>query len=158
MGIDMTLNNQVPCMYLPGLSTGFFILSQTIINVAHSRTLSKQPDYCHRPEVHVYTYFILFVTPHKEGDCYIPFILLPVLSFPPHHWHLHLTFLLSISTGRHIIRSPDIYWTDPSMSQAEVYFSSAFWQSPETISVALGHLSDAIDVDDLTIWIIWWQN
>lgn len=157
MGIDIAPNNQVPCMYLPGLSTSFFILSQTLINFAHSRTLSKQPDYCHSPEVLVYTYFNLFVAPYKEGDCYIPFILLPVLSFSAHHWNLNLTLLLSISTGSHIIRSPDTYWTDPSMSQAEVYLSSPSWQSRETISGALGHLSDAIYVDDMKLWIIWWS-
>lgn len=36
IGIDIAPNNQVPCMYLPGLSTSFFILSQTLINFAHS--------------------------------------------------------------------------------------------------------------------------
>lgn len=41
------------------------------------------------------------------------------------------------------------------MSQAEVYLSSPSWQSPETISGALRHLSDAIDVDDMKLWIIW---
>ena len=40
------------------------------------------------------------------------------------------------------------------MSQAEVYLSSPSLQLPETISVVLGPFSDAIDVDDLIIWII----